>query len=158
MARILMAGCGYVGAATAQLFHEQGWEVEGWTSSRQSAESLAHLPFPVRAVDIADAGAVAGAAHLVDFDVVIQSVSSRGGGVEDYRRIYFEGARNLTTTFPQALLVFASSTSVYAQKNGEWVTEQSPAEPERATSRVLREAEELVLTRGGIVARLAEEE
>ena len=27
MARILIAGCGYVGEAAANAFHERGWEV-----------------------------------------------------------------------------------------------------------------------------------
>jgi nucleoside-diphosphate-sugar epimerase len=52
-------------------------------------------------------------------------------------------------------LLLTSSTSVYAQKAGEWVTEVSAAEPTRETGRVLRETEEFVLARGGIVARLA---
>ncbi|CAN5234306.1 SDR family oxidoreductase [soil metagenome] len=155
MARILIAGCGYAGAATARLFHAHGWEVEGWTSSAQSAEALGALPFRVRAVDITSADAVAAAASASRFDVMIQSVGSRGGGADAYRRIYLEGARNLTSAFSEALPIFTSSTSVYAQTGGEWVTELSAAEPERETGRVLRETEELVLARGGIVLRLA---
>lgn len=90
-----------------------------------------------------------------EFDAVIQSASSRGGGVEAYRRIYLESARNLRALFPKALHLFTSSTSVYAQRDGEWVTEKSPAEPERETGRVLRATEEFVLESGGVVARLA---
>jgi nucleoside-diphosphate-sugar epimerase len=52
-------------------------------------------------------------------------------------------------------MLFVSSTSVYAQNDGSWVTEDSPAEPSAPTSRVLREAEEVALNRGGQVARLA---
>ena len=33
MPRVLIAGCGYVGTATADLFQSAGWEVEGWTYS-----------------------------------------------------------------------------------------------------------------------------
>ncbi|MDQ2918356.1 MAG: NAD-dependent epimerase/dehydratase family protein [Verrucomicrobiota bacterium] len=148
MPRILIAGCGYVGSAVAELFHAAGWEVEGWTASRES-----NTPYKIRAVDFADGDAVKGAAS--DFDVVVQCASSRGGDAEDYRRIYLEGARCLTSAFPQALFVFTSSTSVYAQTDGEWVTEESAANPERETGRILRETEELILSHGGIVARLA---
>ena len=154
MPRILIAGCGYVGLATAEWFHQNGWEVEGWTASRESAQELTDKPFPVRRVDIADPAAVAAAA-MPGFDAVIQSVSSRGGGADAYRRIYLQGARNLTTALPGVPLLFTSSTSVYAQSSGEWVTEASPAEPQRETGRVLRETEELVLANGGVVARLA---
>src|SRR5450432_3341815 len=148
MSRILIAGCGYVGSAVADLFHQTGWEVEGWTASRESSG-----PYKIRVVDLADVDAVKRAAS--DFDVVIQCASSRGGDVDDYQRIYLEGARSLTSAFPQTLLVFTSSTSVYAQSDGEWVTEESAAEPQRETGRILREVEELVLARGGIAARLA---
>ena len=65
-------------------------------------------------------------------------------------------ARNICARFSRgAALAFTSSTSVYAQGDGEWVTEESPAEPDRETGRVLRATEEFVLAGGGIVARLA---
>lgn len=154
MPRILIAGCGYVGMAAADLFHQNGWDVEGWTASPQSAQELAAKPYAVRAVDIADRTAVAEAA-AAGFDAVVQAASSRGGGADAYRKIYLEGARNLVAALPHAVLLYTSSTSVYAQEDGEWVTELSPAEPERETGRVLRETEELVLSCSGIVARLA---
>ena len=153
MPRILIAGCGYVGEATADLFHSEGWEVEGWTASDESAERLRGKPYAVRAVDLGDAAAAGGANGT--FDAVIHCASSRGGTADDYRRIYLDGARSLAAAFADALLLFTSSTSVYAQTDGEWVTEQSGAEPERETGRVLRETEDLVLAHGGIVARLA---
>ncbi|MDQ6622993.1 MAG: sugar nucleotide-binding protein, partial [Verrucomicrobiota bacterium] len=74
---------------------------------------------------------------------------------EDYRRVYLQSAQHLAAAFPNAALIFTSSTSVYPQTNGEWVTEESPAEPARATGRILRDTEDFVLSAGGIVARLA---
>jgi nucleoside-diphosphate-sugar epimerase len=153
MARVLIAGCGYVGSATAELFHRAGWEVEGWTASADSAARLLSAPYAVRAVDLTDDAAVAAAAG--EFDAVIQSASSRGGDATAYRSVYLESARNLLHACPRARLLFTSSTSVYAQTDGAWVTELSRAEPERETGRILRETEELVLARGGVVARLA---
>jgi len=52
-------------------------------------------------------------------------------------------------------MLFTSSTSVYAQRDGEWVTEESAAEPEHEGGKILRQTEQLVLNRGGIVTRLA---
>lgn len=137
MPRVLIAGCGYVGNATADLFRAGGWTVEGWTS---------------RQVDISDQAAVESAAG--GFDVIIQAASSRGGNADAYRRVYLDGARNLSRVFPSALHLFVSSTSVYGQSGGEWVDENSPAEPQRETGQILREAEEVVLRGGGIVTRL----
>jgi nucleoside-diphosphate-sugar epimerase len=151
--RILIAGCGYVGSAAADLFHSAGWSVEGWTHSEPSAARLLDRPYPVTAVDFTDRHQVN--ARPQNFDLVIHSGSTRGGNEEDYRRMYLNGAVNLLDRFVGATLLFTSSTSVYAQREGEWVNEQSPAQPLHATGQVLRETEEAVLGRGGIVARLA---
>jgi len=69
MARVLIAGCGYVGEAAADAFHERGSNVEGWTATAESVARLSGQPYPVRAVDVADESAVSGTAR--EFDVVI---------------------------------------------------------------------------------------
>jgi len=153
MPRILIAGCGYVGEATADLFHRAGWAVEGWTGSAESAAKLARKPYPVRAVDISQAVQLAD--YRGRFETVIHCASSSGGDAEMYRRIYVNGARNLLEAFPGAKLLFTSSTSVYAQRDGSWVTEESQTDPKRETGRVLLETEKLILASSGIVARLA---
>ncbi len=150
--RILIAGCGYVGQATAVLFHDAGWQVEGWTASAESAEELSAEPYEVIAVDISKRDQIV--TRRDGFDAVIHCASSGGGGLDAYRAIYLQGARNLLDVFRHAILLFASSTSVYAQSDGSWVTESSPAEPIRETGRILRKTEETVLSHGGIVARL----
>jgi nucleoside-diphosphate-sugar epimerase len=153
MPRILIAGCGYVGQSCADLFHAEGWAVEGWTHSAESAAKLSARPYPVYAVDMTDQAQVS--AHGGMFDTVIHCASSRGGGVAAYREIYLNGARNLLDRFSGSTVVFTSSTSVYAQQDGSWVTEESETKPVRQTGRILLETESLVLARDGIVARLA---
>jgi nucleoside-diphosphate-sugar epimerase len=152
MPRVLIAGCGYVGKATALLFHESGWDVEGWTRSLDSAEQLSGLPLIARAIDIRDRDEVLSAAGK--FDRIIHCASS-GGDANEYRRVYFGGAQNLLDVFAGTPLLFTSSTSVYAQRDGSWVTESDPAEPVHESGRILRETEQLVLEHGGVVARLA---
>jgi nucleoside-diphosphate-sugar epimerase len=153
MPRILIAGCGYVGRATADLFHAAGWDVEGWTASEESAAALSAKPYPACQVDISNHDQVA--EHPGTFDAVIHCASSRGGGVEFYRQIYLNGARNLLDRFAETKLLFTSSTSVYGQCDGSWVTEESETKPARDTGRVLLETEKLVLERRGTVVRLA---
>ena len=153
MPRILIAGCGYIGQAAADLLHERGWNVEGWTASAQSAGELATKPYAVHAVDITDPAAVS--AVCGEFDVVLQCASSGGGAAEAYRQIYLGGARNLLRVFTRARLLFTSSTSVYAQQQGDVVDEASAANPTHEKGQILRETEELVLSHKGIVARLA---
>src|SRR6184192_2685347 len=153
MPRILIAGCGYVGQAAADLFHTAGWTVEGWTRSVESAATLATKAYPLCAVDISKRAQVAKCVGT--FDAMIHCASSRGGDAETYRRVYLDGALNLLERFPESKLLFTSSTSVYGQRDGSWVTEVSETKPMSETGRILLEAERLVLDRGGIVARLA---
>jgi nucleoside-diphosphate-sugar epimerase len=153
MPRILIAGCGYVGEATANLFHSAGWNVEGWVHSKKSAARLSVKPYSLRVIDVSQRGDVAKCARV--FDAVIHCASSRGGDAEAYREIYVNGARHLLETFPQAKILFTSSSSVYAQRDGSRVTEESETKPLRETSRILLEVEKLVLEKGGIVVRLA---
>jgi nucleoside-diphosphate-sugar epimerase len=149
MADVLIAGCGYVGSAAAELFTAAGWKVTGWTRSGAAPGVSCEM----HAVDLSDATSVRNAPG--DFDVVIHCASTRGGDPELYRRVYLEGARNIRQRFEDALFAFVSSTSVYAQTGGEWVTEQSAAEPRHETGKILRETEEFVLQSGGTVARFA---
>jgi nucleoside-diphosphate-sugar epimerase len=153
MPRVLIAGCGYIGQAAADLFQAAGWVVEGWTRSAESAASLSAKPYPVREVDVSRPAQLAECAGT--FDAVVHCASSGGGDAEMYRRVYLNGARNLLETFPGSKLLFTSSTSVYAQRDGSWVTEESETKPMRETSRILLETERSVLASGGIVARLA---
>ena len=154
MPRLLIAGCGYVGQAAGDLFHAGGWGVEGWTHSAKSAASLSAKPYPVYGVDIADQAQIRAQAPAAGFDAVIHCASSGGGGVEAYRQIYLNGARNLLNRFGGSQLLFTGSTSVYAQCDGSWVTEKSETKPAREEGRILLETENLVLGNGGIVARL----
>ena len=84
-------------------------------------------------------------------DLIIHCASSGRGGPDAYRSIFVNGTRLLKETFPEAHLLFTSSTSVYHQTEGETVDETSPTSPERETSRLLLEAEKQVDT----AARLA---
>ena len=80
MPRILTAGCGYVGEATADLFHSAGWTVEGWVHSKESAARLSVKPYSIRVIDVSQRGEVA--KHTGAFDAVIHCASSSGGDAE----------------------------------------------------------------------------
>ncbi len=153
MPRILIAGCGYVGQATGDLFHSGDWDVEGWIASEKSAAELSGKPYPIHLVDISSRDQVARCVGT--FDAVIHCASSRGGGSDDYRKIYLNGTGNLLDRFAGSKMLFTSSTSVYAQRDGSWVTEESETRPDRETGRILLETEKLVLQRGGMIVRLA---
>ena len=155
MPNVLIAGCGFVGLAAARLFHAQGWTVTGCAYSEESAARFAGEPFPVRSCDISDPQSVQRQADWQAMDAIVHCASSSRGGADAYRRVYLEGLKNLHEILAPRMLVFTSSTSVYAQTDSAWVTEESEAAPDRETGRVLREAEDFLLERGGAAARLA---
>jgi nucleoside-diphosphate-sugar epimerase len=121
--------------------------------SKESAARLSVKRYSIQVIDVSQSGDVAKRAGT--FDAVIHCVSSRGGDAEAYREIYLNGARHLLETFPKAKILFTSSTSVYAQRDGSWVTEESETKPLRETSQILLDVEKFVLEKGGIVVRLA---
>ena len=150
MARVLIAGCGYVGSAAAKLFAEAGWEVHGWTRTDPSAARAGdERKIALCAVDITDLEMVR--RNAFPADVVVHCASS---GTDSYRRIYRDAAANLAACFPKARLVFTSSTRVYAQRDGSFVSEESVTEPDSDEGKILREAEEIVIKNNGIVLRV----
>lgn len=73
-----------------------------------------------------------------------------------YRALYLDGLRRLLDACEAPRVVFVSSTAVYGQDAGEWVDEDTPADPAGFNGRVLREAElALAAHPGGIALRLS---
>ena len=151
--QIVIAGCGFLGEAAAGFFLEAGWRVLGLCATEESAARLADRPFPVAVVDISKPIRVP--AEWERPDVVVHCASSGRGGADAYRAVYRDGLEYLREAFSPRRLIFTGSTSVYSQVDGGWVTEDSPAEPDRETGRILLEAEMIALDAGGVVARLA---
>ncbi len=156
MPTVIIVGCGYVGQPTARLFNKAGWKVKGITHSEESARNLSAEPYPVVPCDITDRGNLESRrAEFSESDLIIDCVSSSKGGPKEYLETYFKGAQNLLDIAKSQKFIFTSSTSVYAQADGSWVTEESRADPSTESGKILIQTEELVLARGGIVARLA---
>jgi nucleoside-diphosphate-sugar epimerase len=159
VSRILIAGCGFLGEAAAFFLRETGASMIGLTASAESAQLLTQRGLPAHAADLSSLEALQNLATEIEQESPITAwihcASSGRGGPDAYRQVYLQGCRNLLAAFPQAQACFVSSTSVYAQTDGSWVDETSPAEPTRETGQILRETEETTLAQGGRVARLA---
>ncbi len=153
MKHLLLCGHGYLGQAVSRDFLAAGWQV---TAVSRSLSLPSENGATELTADLASAESIADLASSIPApDFVIHCASSGGGGAGAYRSVFLDGCRHLLDHFPGPPLLFTSSTSVYAQTDGSTVTEESPAEPDRETGRVLRETEDLVLAHHGIVFRLA---
>ncbi len=143
--RALVVGCGYVGLPLGIELVRRGHTVFGLRRTPSHGELEQHGIEPLVG-DITQPEQVAKIKG--SFDWVINAVSSSKGGVEDYRSVYLEATRHLIDLFsrvPIQRYVYTSSTSVYAQTDGGWVTEESPTEPQSETSRVLVKTERRLL-------------
>jgi nucleoside-diphosphate-sugar epimerase len=156
MDRIVIFGCGFLGEAAAFLLQGQGHEVCGITSQEASAATLRDKGLAACALDFTDLSALqAWAAGNEEPTAWIHCASSGGRGEAGYESVFRQGLANLCRVWPSARGIFTSSTSVYAQTDGTWVEETSPATPDRATGKILRQAEDQLLNHGGVVLRLA---
>ena len=152
---VLIIGCGFLGEAAADLFSAQGEKVLGLVRTAESRSKLSGRAFKTALCDVtSDTSVAALRPRLEGVPLVLYAVSSGGGTAADYAAIYRDGLRRVLFAWKPQRLIFVSSTSVYGQNDGSWITEESPTLPERDTARVLLEAEELALHYGGIVARL----
>lgn len=152
--RILIVGCGYVGLELGRRLASSGAEVVGLR--RRGDDDGAQARAGLRAVrgDVTRPGdleAIPG-----DFDAVVSTVSSGRGGLDAYQQVYLGGARNLVDWARRrrpGRLVWVSSTGVYGQADGTWVTEESPTAPDEPTARCLVAAEQAIAegTRSGVV-------
>jgi nucleoside-diphosphate-sugar epimerase len=140
--RILIIGCGYVGLPLGERLARAGHEVFG---IRRNISGLAsHAIRPLQA-DITQPATLK--TIELNYDAVINLVSSTRGGPEEYRQVYLEGSVNILQWLqqsPPSRYIYTSSTSVYGQTDGSWVTESSPTNPDSITSRVLVETEKLL--------------
>ena len=144
--RVLILGCGYVGLPLGAELVRAGHEVFGVRRSAAGAEELVAAGIKPLVADISRAEDLAGLPG--PFDWVVNTVSSSKGGVEEYRKVYLRGTRNLIewlAAHPPVKFVYTSSTSVYGQTDGSPVKESSPTAPASETSRVLVEVEGLLL-------------
>lgn len=153
---LIIVGCGFLGKAAASLFSSQGYSVLGIVRTPLIEKLPTENGYSLLSCDITDSSAVDLLTEKVPSDsLLIYSVSSGKGGSDSYAAIYRDGLKRLLKSWKPKQVLFVSSTSVYGQKQGEVVTESSPAEPERETGNILLEAEKIALQAGGIVARLS---
>lgn len=144
--RLAIFGCGYLGERVAREGLARGLEVTALTRNRDQAERLKAERIPHVVVAELD-GDEWHARVAPGQDFVVNCVSSGGGGLAGYERSYYRGMQSVLRWAAAAgpgRIVFTSSTSVYAQGEGEWVMEEHPAEGATDGAAVLRRTERLL--------------
>ncbi len=144
VSRVLVAGCGDIGARLGVQLSADGHEV--WGLRRSAGE----LPAPMRLLqaDLTVAGELVRLPEGID--AVVYTATADSYDDLAYESAYVRGPRTLLQALAAAgqmprRIIFVSSTSVYAQDDGGWVDEDSPAESESFSGRRLMEGERVVL-------------
>ena len=147
--RVVIAGCGYVGAELAERLARKGAEVVGLRRSGGPSRAFpsggsihyaeADLTKPRSLVHGADG-----------VELAVFAASADASTDDAYRRTYVEGLRHFLDALvlaraPVRRLVFVSSTSVYADHDGAWVDEDTPANASHFTGARTLEAEAIAL-------------
>ena len=144
----LIVGCGDVGSRLARRLLGKGWRVAGLR------RSVGQLPDGVQSVaaDLSDSRIPAAWPERAP-DYLVYCVAASQHDEAGYRAAYIDGLRNVLSWLAEKgqrprRLVFVSSSSVYAQQQGEWIDETAAAEPQGYSGQVMLEAEQLALTSG----------
>jgi nucleoside-diphosphate-sugar epimerase len=152
---LVVFGCGYVGGEVARQALDRGLRVTALTRNPDKAAALRALGITTVVADLAS-----GTWHAAipdGADLVLNAVSSGGGGVDGYRSSYLEGMKSVLTWArtqgPVGTLVYTGSTSVYAQDGGVRVDEHSPISARDERAAVLGETEGVLWAEAGTVAR-----
>ncbi|AZE02029.1 NAD-dependent epimerase/dehydratase family protein [Pseudomonas chlororaphis] len=145
---VLIAGCGDVGSRLAKQLLAENWQVYGLR------RTVSQLPEGVIGVagDLFSEQCPA-AWPTTPLDYLAYSAAATEHDEAGYRAAYVEGLTHVLGWLKQngqspKRLLFVSSSSVYGQKDGEWIDETSPAQAGGYSGRLMLEAEQVALQSG----------
>lgn len=143
---IMIFGCGYVGTALAKHCLNAGVRVGALTRNSEKAERLRALG--VHEVVVADLHETNWHTQLKgSYQVVVNCVSSAGGGLEGYRKSYLQGQASILQWAQGRSIqryLYTSSTSVYPQDGGAEVDESADTTDAPVTGKIIVESEQLI--------------
>lgn len=147
--KVAVIGCGYVGKAVANYWHQQGHFVTGTTTREENVLDLQKVTNQAIVMTGNDLESVKKVIENQDKVLVsIAPISDRQVSAEAYGNTYLPMAKNLVTAlqdnFTVQQIIYLSSGSVYGNQNGEWVDENSTVDTKTDYGKVLVEAEQIL--------------
>lgn len=145
-------GAGYLAGFVGVAALKRGWRVAGLTRNPDRAEELRQAGWEqVIVADLADRDWWPEFADRPDY--VVNMVSSGGGGLEGYEKSYIGGMQSILgwaaghphrDEFEKTTILYTSSTGVYPDVGGGWVTEADAEAGGEGRPGILLRAEALV--------------
>jgi nucleoside-diphosphate-sugar epimerase len=147
---IAIIGCGYVGSAVARHWKEKSYTITATTTSEQRVadlEKIANHVVVIRGDDELGLRSL-----LQNQDAVILSVAPKRNHQIDanpYEQTYLRTAQTIVAALQHTprvkQLIYTGSYSVYGDRNGELVDEQSPVKPANSNGQILFNTEQVLL-------------
>ena len=144
---IAIIGCGYVGYAVAKYWKENSdFAITATTTTPTRVATLQEVAQKVEIVKGSDTQALKSV--LQNQDVVLLSVGAKGS--DTYEDTYVTTAETIvpilqqTTTVKQ--LIYTASYSVYGDRNGDWVDEDTPTVPSNKSGEILNKTDQILLS------------
>ncbi len=137
----LIFGCGYLGGRLGALLRHAGEPVYGTVRSQARAAELSAQGVEPLIVDVLNPAALC---NLPAADRIFYCVGYDRSAGPSMRAVYVDGLLNVLDHLPRQVtrLVYASSTGVYGQSEGELVDERTPPSPRTESGRICLDAEE----------------
>ncbi len=147
--KVAIVGCGYVGTAVARHWYQhKGYHVTATTTTKERVSELEQVAQRVVVIKGDDENALRSVVQ--DQDIVLLSVAPRRSfDANSYEQTYLRTAKNLVAALQQAAtvkqLIYTGSYSVYGDKDGAWVDEDSPLTPANQNGEILADTEQVLL-------------
>lgn len=147
---VAIIGCGYVGYAVAQYWQQKlNLVISATTTTPERVPALQAVAGKVVVTQGNDPEGLK--SILQNQDTVLLSVGARDANL--YEETYLHTAKTLVSILPQfpriSQLIYTGSHSVYGDRNGVWVDEETPPAPPNVNAHILRKTEEILLSAAG---------
>ena len=147
---VAIIGCGYVGITVARHWQQENhYRITATTTTPERVTELQQVAQQVVVTKGNDATALRSVVQ--DQDIILVSVApSRVFGASSYEQTYLHTAKNLVNVLSEAptvkQIIYTGSYSVYGDRNGAWVDEESPVAPANQNGQILCDTEQVLLT------------
>ncbi|MDX2097336.1 MAG: SDR family oxidoreductase [Leptolyngbyaceae cyanobacterium bins.59] len=144
--KVAIIGAGYVGAAVARSWHDQGLTVTVTTTRSQRVAELESIAQRVQVIRGEDADALGFV--LQDQEVVLLSLGAPRA--DAYEETYLRTAKTLAQILPRLpnlhQIIYTGSYAVYGDRQGNFVDENTPPQPANCNGEILAETEQVLLS------------
>ncbi|WP_414619586.1 SDR family oxidoreductase [Calothrix sp. CCY 0018] len=144
---IAIIGCGYVGYAVAKYWKQNSdLVITATTTTPSKVTRLEEVANKVEIVESSDVEALKSV--LQNQDVVLLSVGPKSR--DAYEETYLKTAENIVSVLREIptvkQLIYTASYSVYGDRNGSKVDEETPTAPSNPNGKILDKAEQILLS------------